>query len=110
MPAPTEFASAPHSRYGLPVLCSPYARMKTTIEISDTLFARSRKLAQREGKTLRALVEEGLLLTLQSRGAKPESSFDLPVFGEGGLREEFQSAGWDVIRDTLYGTENRFRP
>ncbi len=83
--------------------------MKTTIEISDPLFARSRKLAQREGTTLRALVEEGLQLALQARAAKPESSFDLPVFGEGGLRDEFQTAGWDAIRDTIYHPERPFR-
>jgi hypothetical protein len=34
--------------------------MKTTIQISDSLFKEARKVAQQERTTLRALVEEGL--------------------------------------------------
>ena len=34
--------------------------MKTAIEISDPLLREARKLAEREGVTLRALVERGL--------------------------------------------------
>jgi hypothetical protein len=34
--------------------------MKTTVEISDSLLREARKLARREGTTLRALVEQGL--------------------------------------------------
>ncbi|WP_299696358.1 type II toxin-antitoxin system VapB family antitoxin [Hydrocarboniphaga sp.] len=76
--------------------------MKTTIEINDELFARSRKAAKREGKTLRALVEEGLRLALQARSQKTEPSFVMPVFGSGGLTDEFKNAGWSQIRDALY--------
>lgn len=76
--------------------------MKTTIEINDELFARARKAAQREGKTMKALVEEGLRLALRARSAKAEPSFVMPVFGSGGLTDEFQGAGWEAIRDAIY--------
>jgi hypothetical protein len=33
--------------------------MKTTVEISEDLFARTREIAQREGTTLRNLIEAG---------------------------------------------------
>ena len=45
-------------------------RMKTTIEISDELLERSRKVARREGGTSRAMVEEGLRLALRARERK----------------------------------------
>jgi hypothetical protein len=38
--------------------------MKTTVEIAEDLFARTREVAQREGTTLRALIEEGLQAAL----------------------------------------------
>ncbi|MDK9726275.1 MAG: type II toxin-antitoxin system VapB family antitoxin [Sterolibacteriaceae bacterium MAG5] len=41
--------------------------MKTTIEISDLLLAKVRKLAERDKTTLRALVESGLLKVIAER-------------------------------------------
>lgn len=43
--------------------------MKTTIDIADALFAEAKAQAQKEGVTLRALVEEGLRDVLRRRGA-----------------------------------------
>lgn len=67
--------------------------MKTTIEISDELLARSRKVADRHGLTLRALVEEGLRLALKARAAPEGRPFSLPTFGAGGLTERYAEAG-----------------
>jgi hypothetical protein len=36
------------------------AHMKTTIEISDALLSEARRLAEKQGTTMRRLVEEGL--------------------------------------------------
>jgi len=40
--------------------------MKTTIDIADPLLDEARKLAAREGTTLRALVERGLRVRLET--------------------------------------------
>lgn len=76
--------------------------MKTTIEISDELLERSRKMAQREGSTLRALVEEGLQLALKARRKRPRTQIVFPVYGGSGMNEEFEAANWDQIRDEIY--------
>ncbi len=49
--------------------------MKTTIEISDPLLRQARKLAEREGVTLRALVERGLRRVVAE--TKPGAPFKL---------------------------------
>ena len=81
--------------------------MKTTIEINDELFRRSRKAAQREGSTLRALVEEGLRLALQSRNGQPQNTFRFPTVGGSGLSDEFQGGGWEQIRDAIHAPAPR---
>ncbi len=59
--------------------------MKTTIEIAEGLLTEARARAQREGTTLRALVEEGLRRVLQERPAE-EEPFELLAYGQGGLK------------------------
>lgn len=45
--------------------------MKTTIDISDALFASSKTLAQQRQTTLRALIEDGLRRVLRDAKANP---------------------------------------
>ena len=40
--------------------------MKATLEISDNLFRRAQKLAEREGKTFEALIEAALIMRLEA--------------------------------------------
>lgn len=73
--------------------------MKTTIEISDPLLREARKLAEREGVTLRALVERGLRRVVVE--TKPGAPFKLrraSLKGKG-LQAEARGASWDRLRD-----------
>jgi len=76
--------------------------MKTTIEIADDLLARARRVASRERKTLRQLVEEAL----RQRLARPAASepFRLrkhPFAGQG--RQPLAAEGqWETVRDVIY--------
>ena len=76
--------------------------MKTTVEISDGLLRQAKLFAQREGTTVRALVEAGLRAVLKERRARSRFELrDLSFTGKG-LHPEFQQEGWDQIRDALY--------
>ena len=76
--------------------------MKTTIELPDTLIEQARRVAQREGITLRALVEEGLQRSLEARRQVARRQLDFPSYGGNGLTDEFQGAPWSRIRDEIY--------
>ena len=78
--------------------------MKTTVEISDALLDDARKLAAREGTTLRALVEQGLRQIMAER-RKPKKPFKLRdgSFKGKGLSPEFADASWEEIRRAAYG-------
>lgn len=76
--------------------------MKTTVEIAEELFVRSREVAQREGTTLRNLIEEGLRVVLAQREQKASYRWpDLSVSGEG-LAPGVEEGSWEPIRDRIY--------
>lgn len=79
-----------------------YIHMKTTVEIADSLLQQARKLAAREGITLRTLIERGLhrVIAETKRGA----SFKLrrASFKGKGLQPEFHEASWEKVRDHIY--------
>ena len=79
------------------------AHMKTTVEIAEDLFARTREVARREGTTLRALIEEGLQAALARRTQRKTSYQwpDLSVTGEG-LDPEIEEGSWEPLRDRIY--------
>jgi len=79
------------------------AYMKTTIEISDAVLEQARRVADAEGTTLRALVEQGLRHELARRQskAKPFRLRDAS-FGGKGLQSDLQGADWEQIRDLAY--------
>jgi len=77
--------------------------MKTTVEISDPLLRDARKLAAREGTTLRALIEQGLRRVLSERKQrKPDFRLRDASFKGRGLHPDMQGATWEQILDKIY--------
>jgi hypothetical protein len=76
--------------------------MKTTIDISDPLLREARKLAEREGVTLRALVERGLRRVVTE--AKLGAPFRLrrASFKGEGLQADAHGVSWVSPRDLTY--------
>ncbi len=77
--------------------------MKTTIELPDAALDEARRIAAREGTSLRALIEEGLRRVLADRRRR-RTSFKLrdASFGGQGLSPEFEGESWPAVRDAIY--------
>jgi hypothetical protein len=80
------------------------AHMKTTVEIADTLLNEARKVAARQGTTLRALIERGLRRTLDDEKASAQRPFRLQLvtFRGEGLQPEAGDGSWDRVRSLAY--------
>ena len=78
------------------------ARMKTTVEIPDSVLQEAKQVAVDEGVTLRALIEQGLRRVLEER--REDRTFQLrrASFGGRGLRPEVRDGSWERIRDLAY--------
>ena len=76
--------------------------MRITEEIADSLLHETRKLAAREGVTLRTLIERGVSRVLAE--ARPAIPFKLrrASFKGKGLNPEFRGASWESIRHAAY--------
>lgn len=77
--------------------------MNTAIDIRDELLRRAKRHARQTGRTLRAVVESGLRLALESReSAKPRCRWkDLSV-GEPGEPNPFEKYTWAEILEMSY--------
>jgi hypothetical protein len=76
--------------------------MKTTVEIPDSLLEEARKVAAREGTTVRALIEQGLRRVLAERRQRGAFQLRKATFKGHGLQPELAGAPWDRIRDVAY--------
>ena len=76
--------------------------MKTTVEISDALLREARKLAAREGVTLRALIERGLRREMAETKHRQPFKLRDATFGGRGLQPEFRDASWEQLRAEIY--------
>lgn len=76
--------------------------MKTTIEISEQLLRDAKKIAARDGTTLRTLVEQGLRHELNQRKARASFRLRKASFKGQGLQPGADGLTWDQIRDLAY--------
>ena len=78
--------------------------MKTTLDISDPLLDQVRKIAARDGETLRSLVEQGLRKVVAERSVKAKA-FKLRqvVVGGKGLQPEVAHLSMHEIILMSYG-------
>ena len=76
--------------------------MRTSFDLPDALLTRARALAAQRNKSLRDLVEEGLIRVLEETEAS--SSFPLPYlsFGGEGLEPDVAAGGWEAVRARAY--------
>lgn len=79
-----------------------YTRMKTTIEISNSLLEEARKLAAKERATVRALVEQGLRQIVAERKSRGAFKVRKATFKGQGLQTGFAGATWEQMRETKY--------
>ena len=78
------------------------AHMKTTVEISDALLDEARKVAAREGTSLRTLIEQGLRQVVSA--SKPRRAFRLrkASFKGRGLSADAKALDWQQLREMSY--------
>lgn len=76
--------------------------MKTTIDISETLLKEAKKLAAREGVTLKALIERGLHRVIAETRQHPPFKLRRASFKGKGLSPDLQSASWEAVLDRAY--------
>ncbi len=87
---------------GAHISYSIHTAMKTTKEISDPLLHEARKLAEREGVTLRALVERGLRRVVTGAKSAPPFKLRRATFKGKGLQADAHVGSWDRLRDLTY--------
>lgn len=78
------------------------SRMKTTIDIADDLFLRSKQVSKERGVTLRELLSEGLAYAIEKWSTTSPAHIKPVTFKGKGLAPDFRHASWGAIRDAAY--------
>jgi hypothetical protein len=76
--------------------------MKTTVEIADNLLEEAKRLATREGTTVKALIEQGLRQIITAKEKPGVFHLRKATFKGNGLQPGVSTADWDCIRDMAY--------
>jgi hypothetical protein len=79
------------------------ARVKTTVDISDELLIRAKAQARRSGKSLRALIEEGLRLALGAPSSRPAFRLADKSVGDPRGKNPLEAMSWQDLRAEIYG-------
>ena len=80
------------------------SHMKTTINIADSLFLASKRLAARRGVTFREIVESALRRAVEEGELQEGEPFKLRKhsFRGNGLREGLTEGDWAAVREAAY--------
>lgn len=80
--------------------------MKTTVEIQTALLERAKRHARKTGRSLRALVEEGLRRVLDEE--QRSTAYRLPdrSVGERGGDNPLERLSWQDLREEIYGSRS----
>ena len=77
--------------------------MKITIDIHDELLRRAKRRARQTGRTLRAVVEDGLRMTLGKRETEPSRyRWEDRSVGEPGDPNPFEQYTWAEMLEMSY--------
>jgi hypothetical protein len=76
--------------------------MKTTIDIADDLFLRTKRVSKERGVPMRELFAEGLAHVLETWDQTPTPHIQPVTFKGHGLSTEFVEGSWQKIRDAAY--------
>jgi hypothetical protein len=77
--------------------------MKTTIDISDALLERAKKVGRRTHRTLRALVELGLQRVLEEESKPARYRLVDRSTGKRSAENPLEKLSWGELRDQIYG-------
>jgi hypothetical protein len=75
--------------------------VKTTVEITDALLEETERVASRQSRTLRELIEEGLRRSLDDRRKRKGFRLRRASYRGKGLQSGI-SPEWERLRETVY--------
>lgn len=76
--------------------------MKTTVDISDALLEEAKKIASKQGTTVRSLIEQGLRHVLVEYEEPRAFKLRKVTFKGKGLHPTAEGHSWDRIRELAY--------
>jgi hypothetical protein len=76
--------------------------VKTTVEIAGDLYERARRHAQRSGRPIRALIEDGLRMVLSEQDARPTYRLADRSVGDPLAEDPLEAMSWQDLRDEIY--------